>query len=227
MIRTGALLALALLMSSSAYTAGKGLGSLDDVSILLPTGASRVFLDPNLGTAVVPVLATTDAPDDTDIVEFFVARQGEALPGQRIGNDTLAPYLVDLTLGSGFAFNQVLTLVVRATSLSDDTNQVAVATQIGLLPTEGDVDYNGLPDSPAAVLSMPGDLWYSTAQLDDELVPEMTSSVALMAPLVSPPGTPWDVFDETELPASLQKKLNDMRERPAGQWILERYRTDR
>lgn len=61
----------------------------------------------------------------------------------------------------------------------------------------------------------------------DRLTLADIGAAALMAPLVSPPGTPWDVFDETDLPASLQKKLNDMRDRPAGQWILERYRTDR
>lgn len=61
----------------------------------------------------------------------------------------------------------------------------------------------------------------------DRLTLADISAAALMAPLVGPPGTPWDLFDGVDLPPSLQKKLDDMRARPAGQWILERYRSDR
>lgn len=61
----------------------------------------------------------------------------------------------------------------------------------------------------------------------DRLTLADITAASLLAPLVTPPGTPWDVFDESTLSPALQKKLNDMRERPAGQWVLARYRSDR
>lgn len=53
------------------------------------------------------------------------------------------------------------------------------------------------------------------------------TAAGLLAPLVSPAGTPWDIFEEGTLPAALQKQLDDLRERPAGQWVLARYAEDR
>ena len=53
------------------------------------------------------------------------------------------------------------------------------------------------------------------------------AAASLLAPLVSPAGTPWDMFEEGSLPAALRKQLDDLRERPAGQWVLARYAEDR
>ncbi|WP_101674591.1 glutathione S-transferase family protein [Alloalcanivorax mobilis] len=53
------------------------------------------------------------------------------------------------------------------------------------------------------------------------------AAASLLAPLVAPPGTPWDMFAEGSLPPALDKQLADLRERPVGRWVLERYRTDR
>ncbi|MDX1805334.1 MAG: glutathione S-transferase family protein [Alcanivorax sp.] len=49
------------------------------------------------------------------------------------------------------------------------------------------------------------------------------TAASLLAPLVAPPGTPWDMFAEGALSAALQKQLTALRERPAGQWVLARY----
>ena len=56
---------------------------------------------------------------------------------------------------------------------------------------------------------------------------EIPKAAGLLAPLVSPAGTPWDIFEEGTLPAALQKQLDDLRTRPAGQWVLARYAEDR
>lgn len=53
------------------------------------------------------------------------------------------------------------------------------------------------------------------------------AAASLLAPLISPPGTPWDMFRQGSLPAALQKQLDDLRRRPVGQWVLARYRRDR
>lgn len=53
------------------------------------------------------------------------------------------------------------------------------------------------------------------------------AAASLFAPLIAPPGTPWDLFPEGSLSAALEKQLADFRQRPAGQWVLERYRRDR
>lgn len=53
------------------------------------------------------------------------------------------------------------------------------------------------------------------------------AAASMLAPVISPPGTPWDMFQEGSLPVALQKQLDGLRQRPAGQWVLERYRRDR
>lgn len=53
------------------------------------------------------------------------------------------------------------------------------------------------------------------------------TAAALYAPLIAPAGTPWDMLDDTPLPQPVQAVLQSYRERPAGQWILARYRYDR
>lgn len=51
------------------------------------------------------------------------------------------------------------------------------------------------------------------------------SAAALYAPLLSPPDTPWADIGGFSTPA--REVLDRIRERPAGQWILQRYRQDR
>lgn len=53
------------------------------------------------------------------------------------------------------------------------------------------------------------------------------TAASLLAPLMAPPNSPWDLFQEGSLPAALQKQFEDFRQRPAGQWVLARYRQDR
>lgn len=53
------------------------------------------------------------------------------------------------------------------------------------------------------------------------------AAASLLAPLLSPEGTPWDIFDESTLKPALQVQLQKLRERPAGQWVLARYAGDR
>ncbi|MCK0538638.1 glutathione S-transferase family protein [Alcanivorax quisquiliarum] len=53
------------------------------------------------------------------------------------------------------------------------------------------------------------------------------TAAALYAPLLSPAGSPWGFVDETSLPRPVQAVLQGYRERPAGQWLLARYRYDR
>ncbi|WP_421684154.1 hypothetical protein HKW98_06995 [Stutzerimonas urumqiensis] len=51
------------------------------------------------------------------------------------------------------------------------------------------------------------------------------SAAALYAPLLPPPDTPWASIGGFSAPA--REVLDRIRERPAGQWILQRYRQDR
>lgn len=53
------------------------------------------------------------------------------------------------------------------------------------------------------------------------------TAAAMYAPLLSPPGAPWSFIDEATLPQPVQAALQGYRERPAGQWLLARYRYDR
>jgi glutathione S-transferase len=50
------------------------------------------------------------------------------------------------------------------------------------------------------------------------------TAAALLAPLVAPPGSPWT---NVERPAVLPPRREQLRARPAGQWVLARYRNDR
>ena len=53
------------------------------------------------------------------------------------------------------------------------------------------------------------------------------TAASMMAPLVSPKGSPWDLFDETTLSPALRKQIEKWRSRPAGEWLLARYAEDR
>ncbi len=53
------------------------------------------------------------------------------------------------------------------------------------------------------------------------------TAASLLAPLLSPVGTPWDIFDESTLSPALQAQLHKLNTRPAGQWVLARYGQDR
>ena len=53
------------------------------------------------------------------------------------------------------------------------------------------------------------------------------AAASLLAPLMSPTGTPWDIFHENTLPPALQTELQKLRERPVGRWVLARYAEDR
>jgi glutathione S-transferase len=50
------------------------------------------------------------------------------------------------------------------------------------------------------------------------------TAASLLAPLAGPPRSPWDVLPNVETLLSFQRGLQA---RPAGRWILERYRLDR
>ena len=51
------------------------------------------------------------------------------------------------------------------------------------------------------------------------------AGAALLGPLIGPPGSPWD--DGYEYPAAVRELRAAALARPAGQWVLERYRKDR
>jgi glutathione S-transferase len=48
---------------------------------------------------------------------------------------------------------------------------------------------------------------------------------SLLAPMVVPPGSPWDF--PFPAPAAINAARDALVNRPAGQWVLERYRVDR
>ena len=53
------------------------------------------------------------------------------------------------------------------------------------------------------------------------------AAASMLAPLVSPKGSPWDLFEEGSLPPALQAQIEKWRARPAGGWVLARYSEDR
>ncbi|MCG8394592.1 MAG: glutathione S-transferase family protein [Pseudomonadales bacterium] len=53
------------------------------------------------------------------------------------------------------------------------------------------------------------------------------AAASMLAPLVSPRGSPWDLFEEGSLPSALQARIEGWRARPAGEWLLARYAEDR
>ncbi|MCK0154952.1 glutathione S-transferase family protein [Alcanivorax sp. S6407] len=61
----------------------------------------------------------------------------------------------------------------------------------------------------------------------DQLTLADVAAASLLAPLLSPAGTPWDIIDENSHPPALQVQLQKLRERPAGQWVMARYAGDR
>lgn len=59
----------------------------------------------------------------------------------------------------------------------------------------------------------------------DQLSIADITGASLLAPLVAPPGSPWDLPGAA--PPVVQAAREALRARPAGQWVLERYRVDR
>ncbi|MAC15724.1 MAG: glutathione S-transferase family protein [Alcanivorax sp.] len=53
------------------------------------------------------------------------------------------------------------------------------------------------------------------------------TAASMLAPLISPQGSPWDLFDETTLSPTLRKQMENWRARPAGKWLLAMYAQDR
>ena len=53
------------------------------------------------------------------------------------------------------------------------------------------------------------------------------TAASMLAPLVSPPGSPWDLFAEETLPRALQTQMEKWRSRLAGEWLLARSAEDR
>ena len=49
------------------------------------------------------------------------------------------------------------------------------------------------------------------------------TAASMLAPLISPQGSPWDLFDETTLSPTLRKQMENWRARPAGKWLLAMY----
>jgi len=49
------------------------------------------------------------------------------------------------------------------------------------------------------------------------------TAASMMAPLLSPKGSPWDLFDETTFSPALRKQIEKWRSRPAGEWVLAKY----
>ena len=58
----------------------------------------------------------------------------------------------------------------------------------------------------------------------DRLTLADVTAASLLAPMLGPPGTPWSADPEM---AELRAMREQVRARPAGQWILERYAQDR
>lgn len=53
------------------------------------------------------------------------------------------------------------------------------------------------------------------------------TAASMLAPLVSPEGSPWDLFEQDSLPPALHTQIEKWRSRPAGEWLLARYAEDR
>ncbi len=201
MLRFVLLTALCHALTATAGTVDR----LSEVQIRYPVSGATFWVDPALGGIVVPVLAETDAIDDTAVVEFFVAQRGGEVPGQRFGNDVQSPYVVELDLGAGFLFNQVLGLSVRATAVNDPTAQPTASIQVGYGIAEGDGDGNGLPDTPDDVLQAAGDAWFAAAGFDSGSVPRTFSVMAMLVP-------PADTAAYSEVPLILPSLTNPEQE---------------
>lgn len=50
------------------------------------------------------------------------------------------------------------------------------------------------------------------------------AAASLLAPLIGPPGSPWEGADT---PPALVARRGELRDRPVGQWVLRRYAKDR
>lgn len=53
------------------------------------------------------------------------------------------------------------------------------------------------------------------------------TAASMLAPLVTPPGTPWAAIPEKAFPRPMREFINAMKERPAGQWVLTCYARNR
>lgn len=53
------------------------------------------------------------------------------------------------------------------------------------------------------------------------------AAASMFGPLMGAPESPWNLFREGSLPEAVETQFEQLRRRPAGQWVLERYRTDR
>jgi glutathione S-transferase len=61
----------------------------------------------------------------------------------------------------------------------------------------------------------------------DKLTLADIAAASLYAPLLAPPGTPWDMMPFEQQPESVQQALKPIRDSVAGQWVLRRYQKDR
>lgn len=67
-------------------------------------------------------------------------------------------------------------------------------------------------------------LTYSTRDLIPGL--HLITAASTLAPLVGPPGSPYASFP-VAIPPAIEAMIEALRARPAGKWVLERYRCDR
>lgn len=61
----------------------------------------------------------------------------------------------------------------------------------------------------------------------DRLTLADIAGASLLAPVVAPPGSPWDFINRDDLPPALRQELARLRDRPAGQWVLYQYQHNR
>ncbi|MFN3712697.1 MAG: glutathione S-transferase family protein [Alcanivoracaceae bacterium] len=61
----------------------------------------------------------------------------------------------------------------------------------------------------------------------DSLTLADIAAAALYAPLLAPPGTPWDMMPFEQQPDAVRAALQPIRDSAAGQWVLRRYQQDR
>lgn len=61
----------------------------------------------------------------------------------------------------------------------------------------------------------------------DRLTLADITAASMLGPLMGAPKSPWNLLDRGTLPEVVEKQFEQLRRRPAGQWVLERYRTDR
>lgn len=62
---------------------------------------------------------------------------------------------------------------------------------------------------------------------EDRLTLADITAAALLAPVLGPPGTPWAGIPENAMPRAMRDFVREVRERPAGQWVLTRYARER